>query len=315
MLMASQLLIRKNPGVALPVLQKPWLTAYCTRFLITRIIALNVFGCPLSTRQSYLRALNQDSPAQEAMKELFYSCGIWPMASYINHCCYSNARGSFIGDMMIVRAAQDIPPDTEITVWYQPPTAEGYLERQKKFRNWKFTCDCAICRDDQKTNEGVRAKRESLRADLQRSLWILEQTGATEIDATLAAMAATYKQPAHEVPRLAGWDIQLALAQVFWQCLQPTKAIELALGALASLGHDIDGGNLPRKGSTTVVVRRWGLMLDGIINCWMLLRDAYRLAAPDLASPAEGYARISYRICFGEDETFDKTYGNRSWIG
>ncbi|KXX77904.1 Mitochondrial import receptor subunit TOM70 [Madurella mycetomatis] len=66
-------------------------------FLVRRIIALNAFGSLLSTRQSCLRALSQDCPAQGMVKGPFHSYGIWPMASYINHYCYSNAWTSFTG--------------------------------------------------------------------------------------------------------------------------------------------------------------------------------------------------------------------------
>ncbi|GAB1310474.1 SET domain-containing protein [Madurella fahalii] len=284
-------------------------------FLVRRIIALNAFGCPVSSQQPHSRALKQDSQTRQLVNEQFHSCGIWPTASYINHSCYSNTWRSFIGDMMIVRATQDLASDTEITFWYQLPTTDGYLEHQGKFRTWKFKCDCAMCQDAQQTSEGIFAKRKSLRADLVGCIQIFKQTSAAKVGAIIAAIAATYKRPAHEVPRLAVWDIQLALAGAFWQHLQPIETIELALGALASLGYDIDGGSLPRKRNTTIVVRRWGLMVNGVINCWILLRDAYRLAAPDLVGPAEGYARISYRICVGEAETFDETYGNPGWIG
>lgn len=44
----------------------------------------------------------------------------------------------------------------------------------------------------------------------------------------------------------------------------------------------------------------------------MLLSSAYHSVAPDLEIQAEEYARISYKICLGEDETFDETYGKLS---
>jgi hypothetical protein len=47
----------------------------------------------------------------------------------------------------------------------------------------------------------------------------------------------------------------------------------------------------------------------GLTDCWMLLSGAYHFVAPDLEVQAEEYARISYKICIGEDETFDETYG------
>ena len=61
-----------------------------------------------------------------------------------------------------------------------------------------------------------------------------------------------------------------------------------------------------------VIVREWGVMMMGVVGCWMFLREAYLLLlASDLAAGAEGYARISYRVCFGEDETFDEMFGDK----
>jgi hypothetical protein len=50
-------------------------------------------------------------------------------------------------------------------------------------------------------------------------------------------------------------------------------------------------------------------MEDLLTERWMLLFGAYHLVAPVLEAQAEQYARISYKICVGEDEAFDKTYG------
>ena len=242
-------------------------------------------------------------------EELFHSCGIWPKASYINHSCDSNARRAFVGDMMIVRATRDLVAETEITFWYQIPVASEYNERQKKFQQWDFKCDCTMCQDDQTTKKSILAKRKSLRDDMLKYFQSGKRTDAAKIEAILVTIAATYTRPAFEVPHLSIWDSQLALANMYMQQNQPVKVIDSALGVLASLGYVIDGGNLPRISGTPIVVKHWGLMRDCLIECWMLLSDAYHLVAPDLEAQAEEYARISYKICVGEDETFDETYG------
>lgn len=59
---------------------------------------------------------------RETTDKQFHSCGVWPLASYINHSCNSNARRAFIGDMMIVRATRDLAPDEEINFWYHTPS-------------------------------------------------------------------------------------------------------------------------------------------------------------------------------------------------
>jgi hypothetical protein len=40
----------------------------------------------------------------------------------------------------------------------------------------------------------------------------------------------------------------------------------------------------------------------------MLLSGTYYWVAPDLEMQAEQYARISYKICVGEEETFDEKF-------
>ena len=252
---------------------------------------------------------DETSQKTNANEEQFHSCGIWPMASYINHCCYSNARRAFIGDMMMVRATRDLAPDTEITFWYHMPVANGYDECQKKFRQWGFKCDCNMCKDEQTTKKSVLAKRKSLRAEVLKCFQSRKRTDAAKIENLLATMADTYSRPAFEVPRLSIWDRHLALAKMYMQHMQPVKAIDSALRVLSSLGYVIDGGDLPRTSLTPMVVKQWGLMQDRLIECWMLLSSAYHLVAPDLETQAEDYARISYKICVGEDETFDETYG------
>jgi hypothetical protein len=84
--------------------------------------------------------------------------------------CISNARRSFIGDMMIARATRDLPADTELTWWYQPPPTEpvSYLSHQKVLlRTWGFMCKCPLCRDLRVTPESVIKKRKQLRADFR----------------------------------------------------------------------------------------------------------------------------------------------------
>ncbi|PGH18369.1 hypothetical protein AJ79_00435 [Helicocarpus griseus UAMH5409] len=87
-------------------------------FLVERVIFLTSFGCPLPSRETIMSSrLGTYGQKPKYEDEKFHSCGIWPIASYINHSCNSNARGAFIGDMMIVRATRDIAANTEITFW------------------------------------------------------------------------------------------------------------------------------------------------------------------------------------------------------
>ena len=220
---------------------------------------------------------------------------------------------------MIARATRDLAPGTELTWWYQVPTADDHAQRKTRLlRHWGFACDCALCEDEQTTSAAVRAKRESLAAGLERCLASLgrgqDEDGEGEeavrvvvarIETVVEAMAATYRRPANEVPRLAIWEAMQKplMAVVGMKQVQPMRMVKLLLGAFASLGYVIEGGM-----SGTIVVREWGLMVGGVVAAWVLLRDIYRLAAPELVVPTEGYAKTAYRMVFGEDETFE-SYG------
>jgi len=206
---------------------------------------------------------------------------------------------------MIVRATQDLAPDTEITFWYQVPHFDGYSDRQKKFRTWGFQCDCSMCQDDKRTDETVVAKRKSLRAEAKKCLQSRKNPDTSKLEKVITSIAKTYTQSAPEVPRLTIWDPLFAMAQMYMSQKQPTKAIESALRCLASLGYVIEGGK-----DAPLVIRRWGLMQNKLIECWMLICVAYHvLSQQSCEVQAYEYAKISYRICVGEDETFEETHG------
>ncbi|KAJ6019702.1 hypothetical protein N7522_001769 [Penicillium canescens] len=280
-------------------------------FLVERIILLNSFGCPLLSRESHIRSVKGDDDRAKKANQQFDSSGVWSMASYINHSCLSNARRSFIGDMMIVRASRDLPPNTEITFWYKSPLIREPDELSVNLQHWGFKCDCILCQDTQSPSMSVISKRNRISDDLRR-LFKRSNRNLRNIEDTISSLAATYCRPASEVPRLALDSPYLSLAAIYASSRKFEKAVESGLMSLESLGFIIKGGNIPHGSDTPLVVQKWGLMTDGVVGCWMILSCAYRELAPTLASQAEEYARVSYRICVGEDETFDETYNRLS---
>jgi hypothetical protein len=252
----------------------------------------------------------QSEAVENHAKKQFHSCGIWPLASYINHSCHSNARRAFIGDLMVVRATRDLPPDTEIHFWYHAPIAEENDARQKKFEQWGFRCDCAMCQDDQITKRNVLNSRKQQRAKVLRHFKAGLKANLREIESTIVEMEKQYIQQASKAPRLHVWDLHLRLAQMYMQRMEPAKAINSALKSLSSLGYIIEGGNLPYTPGSPMVIKQWGLFMDHSVECWGILCGAYQLVAPDLTTQAVHYAKLSYRVCVGEDETFEETHRN-----
>ena len=243
--------------------------------------------------------------------EQFYSCGIWRLASYINHSCSGNARRSFIGDMMVIRAAKDLVPDTEITFPYTKPPNNDFEGTPVDLGHWGFKCVCIICEDIQKTRKTILLKRTGLLANL-RILFTSQDPNPARIEAMISELARTYSRPCSEVPRLALWSSYFNLAAAYARSCQPRLAVKFGLKALESLGYVIDGGTIPHASDTPFNVKKWGFVSDDVVECWMILAGAYHDVAPALEVQAQGYARISYKICVGEDETFEETYGRLS---
>lgn len=231
------------------------------------------------------------------------------MTSYINHACNRNAMNAFIGDMTIVRATRDIPANSEVFFGYKKAVL-NYDERQKNLQHWNFKCDCVICQDNRNTKKVTLNARYTLVASANKLLnRRFDESRAVKMQNIINKLEKTYAQPAHEVPRLGIWDLYLSLANMSTGKGKFKEAAGFALDALKALGFVVEGGSIPHSPGTPLIVKRWGLMVNEVIDCWAILSRAYHLAAPDLVAQADAYAKISYRMCVGEDETFDEQYG------
>ncbi|KAL4940009.1 hypothetical protein BDV06DRAFT_230691 [Aspergillus oleicola] len=274
-------------------------------FFIECIMSLNSFGCPRSTRASHLDAMTNNSNADT--NEVLNSSGIWCLASYINHSCDSNAYRSFIGDIMIVRASRDLPANTEITFAYCSPFDESKTDPQMFIQSWGFECSCVICLDARNTHKAHSIKRDNVRGGLLR-VFKISQPNISKIMSMLSALEETYCSPASEVPRLKVWDVCFALCRLCVCRNKPEDAIAAGLQGFESLGYIFEEGQLPYNVRQQLIIKKWGLMEATLIGCWMNLSKAYRSLRSTLSDAAERYARSTYRICIGEDETFDDTY-------
>ncbi|KAI9657900.1 MAG: hypothetical protein M1829_006862 [Trizodia sp. TS-e1964] len=286
-------------------------------FLAERIMTLNSFGCPRSSRDLHLSLAKSGKVfgADNTESKEHGSCGVWLNASYINHSCVAKVCRSFIGNMMIIRAMHDLPPDTELTISYKAHDEDGLKERQLKFqRQWGFQCTCPLCESIRVTPSSAIAQRKQLHTNLkplfQRAFSAPPSkfpAAAKRIEAILVKWDKTYSLPASQVPRLGLWDPLLALAHMYLMHCQPLKTVQTALRVLATLGFVVEGGEPPQQ---QVVVRKWGVVVDLLPKCWLLLSRAYLLlSAPEMVASAKAYARTCYCICVGEDETFESVYG------
>ncbi|KAF1350508.1 hypothetical protein EJ07DRAFT_159641 [Lizonia empirigonia] len=272
-------------------------------FLVEQIMSFNVFGCPQSSLTTHRNSITDKSNKATA----YHSCGIWTQASFINHSCTSNARRSFIGDMMIVRATQDLEPGTEITFWYQIPEGDP-KKMQEKLRNWQFTCTCAICDNDKATGAAVFAERAKLMKELKRSFGQAPPHTAKlgKVVRLLENLKNTYSRPMDEVPRLMLWDPQALLMRIYMSEGNVLKVLESFQQVLTLLGFIVTGAD-----STSVPFRivKWGLLVDYLIEVFLQARSTFEtIGAKNDSKTAELYARVAYKMVVGEDTSFESTY-------
>lgn len=210
----------------------------------------------------------------------------------------SNAHRAFIGDMMIIRAATDIPANTELTIWYLLPTPET---QPMDFRHWGFDCCCAMCTDIRATEPRVLKTRIRQRAQIAMSL---ENNSRERAELLIERLTETYPHSLEQVLRLALWEPLTLIAGVYDSLRQHPEAREAVGRALAAVGFVLEGDvNGP------LVVKKWGLAMDNLVVAWMILCKSLLEIAPERAMQAERYARMAYLICVGEEASFDSTYG------
>ena len=238
----------------------------------------------------------------------YQTTGLFLQASHINHSCCSNVRRSFVGDMQIVRASQDMQAGTEMVFEYIGRDFKDLnAKMQKKLENWGFACTCDICKQEQGLKKNIAKNKKSLLKDLMMVLDPGFQLDLAKAERLLSAIEKTYAAPASSVPRPDLLDAYLSLVRYHAKGNAP-KAIEWAWRLLKSQGFVVernDDSNL----TSPFEIKKWGLATDHIVEVWLHLWKVYAQVAPYLCQRAEHFARISYKICVGEDVTFDETYG------
>lgn len=243
------------------------------------------------------------------MSEFPPSCGIWPFSSRINHCCYSNAYRSFIGHIQITRATCDIPVNTEVTFWYKIPYIEGHNTAEQDLRRWGFECCCTICVADKNTKKTIFTRRKNLLRDLKAVFATLNKPDLAKAKRFLAELEKTHDKPATRVPRLALWKSYLLLVRHHAGEGRSEEVIDSALKLLATLGFVFEGSLVGNADSDHEPFRvtKWGMVFIEVIEVWTLLERACRVSNRNMCGALEAYARLTFKMCKGEDETFVKS--------
>lgn len=104
---------------------------------VAKATSLNCFGDSHSDK-----ALNdcRDQPVTSHV-------GLWPEMCYINHSCAPNSINYVIGDVMVIRAAQDLKGGQEVTISYlgRPQLDHVQSRIDKLEEDYGFRCECERC--------------------------------------------------------------------------------------------------------------------------------------------------------------------------
>lgn len=285
-------------------------------FLVEKIMALNVFGAPRTSRESVaVRTTNLASDKDREVDSTFHTCGIWYLASHINHACASNCRRSFIGDMQTIRTARDLDEGTELFFWYHVPAAfESYGETQKGLKTWGFTCDCAICLEKKSTPDASVAKRRTLKRELRRALGgTPQQANIAKTLKVLQQLEQLYSSAATKpgAVKLELWESYFALGQAYFVRSKLLDAVEMTLKGFEALGFIVAGcprGGTAKSAKPIFRIEQWGMAVDESVNAFVRLFQAYESLAPELAAAVRDHAVTAYTIVIGEKGTFLDTY-------
>ncbi|UPK97264.1 hypothetical protein LCI18_008199 [Fusarium solani-melongenae] len=269
-------------------------------FLVERIMTLNSFASPRTSRTSFKMSFSQSGEERS-----FGTCGIWLLASKLNHSCVDNCRRSFIGDMQIIRATKDLPAGTELLFVYRSPEPlESYWDVQKGLESWGFACGCELCLERKATCDTALQKRQAIEQDLKRLLKTAKFSQVTKARQLLNKLEQTYVGKEPDAPRLELAQHRIGLGCHLVDMDQPKAAIGMIVKGLEALGCIIIACPPGKKSARPKLeVKRWGLTTCHLPWAFLQLYQAYATLAPELCHVARGYLEISYCIAVGEKET------------
>ncbi|KAI1262884.1 TPR domain protein [Xylariaceae sp. FL1019] len=275
-------------------------------FLVEKIVSLNHFPAPRTNHGPSTFCPHECCKTRG-------SCGIWLVASRINHSCLENCHRSFIGDVQIVRATKDLPAGTELRFAYRPCAPRvTYEETQEHLSTWGFTCDCQWCTDRNSTpNQKLQARKRLLRIlDVALDGFLKAQDGEPplphRITRLIGQVSKTYLAREGGV-RLELADVLFAVGAVLGSA-HPLDAIKYIIKAFEALGYGIVTTPAQQGGAPNMVIKRWGHVVEVTVAGLACLHTAYKAVAPEMCPKVREYALTLYIICTGTGEGFSEVF-------
>ncbi|KAM4056125.1 SET domain-containing protein [Hirsutella rhossiliensis] len=275
-------------------------------FLIEKILSLNSFGAPRTNLSWYTdlmsmgyKAIKDDTPPGHA------TCGVWMLASRINHSCTSNCRRSFIGDMQILRATRDLEAGAELLFSYAPPVPmDSYDQAQRRFGHWGFACGCELCTLRKATPGAALAQRKLWNEHLKVALRGIASTREVSARRLIGRLEETYAATATSALRMELWDPYLALGAYMLARNTPAASIKATVRGLEVLGFTmVASPPLQDAKPPRLEVTHWGIVNEYTPWAFFNMYKAYKVVAPELCAAARQLVETAYSMVVGEKET------------
>lgn len=131
--------------------------------------------------------------------------------SLFNHSCLANASWVCFGDLMVIRAVQNISEGEEITLAYDD-AACPYSERERRLGAHLTQCQCELCKADRNDGETSCKRREDL---LKKALDvdIMSTSAISRLRSIEAEIRNKYQTPRTTHP--AFWKVPHRIAVAF----------------------------------------------------------------------------------------------------
>jgi len=281
-----------------------------------RIMLRNSFGCK---RLSFVDDLGRFFKEKTGVGKMIAGVsplgviggsGIWIMPSYINHSCWPNSVRSFLGDLLIVRAARDIHEGEEISMAYLDN--ESCLQKRQKelYSGWDFNCKCTLCQIETAESREVQERRQGLMEKASKFKIYLKQpvkkrnSGIAPLIALIKGVEATYTKPEFIHPRVQLISPANILQMFLVGAGRLSDVSLLAKEALNGLGFKITAGE------GKVAIERYGYMRYPVMQLFVSVITAEAMIGDFLTATLWRDAAIKvYEVLGGEKESFFDAFG------
>ncbi|QGI87410.1 hypothetical protein CEK25_002366 [Fusarium fujikuroi] len=254
-------------------------------FMVEKITHYNAVNAPRTTSDDFeTRVFHKsgDTLEIENIDTKFLTSGIWLLPSRINHSCVNNCRRSFIGDMQIIRATQDMSAGTELLLSYRAPCSfESYEEVQHHLSRWGFKCVCDLCKSRSKEDKKVLEKRSNIYGE---ALDLLKTEGKSS-----------------NKVRLKLSELCFGICDRYTESVMPVDFVKTTVKSLESLGFVIVA-YIPGQKPDDIrfQVKKYGMSTNYVVYLFLNLAELYGQVSRQLSIYVYNYAIISYKMLVGE---------------